>query len=216
MVLETFDYPGSVGLFPANWQARKGGWRDAPPDEIYYKVQSEEGNLYLGAETTGRAIDAGVGAEVSLRAYNRVRWRWRAWSLPEGANEEDEDKNDSGAAVRLIFQGGLRPRMLKYVWSSTLPQGKETQSAGNSKIQVIVLRSGMQDTGRWVWEEVDAYGDYKRLFGGEPRSLHVWGIITDSDNTGGHVKADYDDFTFIKVPRDSTAVEGEASQEADE
>jgi hypothetical protein len=51
---------------------------------------------------------------------------------------------------------------------------------------------------------VDAYADYKRLFGGEPRTVKAVAVITDSDNTGSRVMADYDDFAFVKAPPDTT------------
>ena len=200
LYIELFDDPNKPGRFPNLWEARKGGWRRAPNHEIYYVINEEDGNRYLSAETEENAIDAGRAADINLRIYNKLRWRWRVWSLPVGANEEVGEKNDSGAAVRIVFYGGIRPRMLKYVWSSSLPKGTETVSAGNKKIKVIVLESGSGRAGEWVWEEVNAYEDYKRLFGGEPRTVRILGVITDADNTKSFSKADYDDFTFIKVP----------------
>lgn len=216
--LESFDYPDKIKAFPPTWEAKKGGWRNASWNEIYYRIEKgEDDNLYLAAETADAAIDAGTKADINLRIYNNVRWRWRAWKLPEGANEEDKNANDSGAAVRLVFYGGLRPRMLKYVWSSSLPVGTYTESAGNSKIKVIVLRSGVEQTGEWVWEEVNAYQDYKIAFGGEPRPVRFIGVISDANNTKSAAKADYDDFAFIKIPADSTetdAIDGPTTDES--
>ena len=140
---------------------------------------------------------------MNLRRYNRLRWRWRVTALPEGGNETDKDKNDSAAAVRLVFIGGIIPKMLTYVWSATLPVGAETESPNTDKVQVVVLESGPSKLGEWVWEEVDAYADYKRLYGGEPRPVQYVAVITDSDNTGTFVQADYDDFTFLQVPPDT-------------
>ena len=51
--------------------------------------------------------------------------------------------------------------------------------------------------------EVNAYEDYKRLYGGEPRPVKYVAVITDSDNTKTFVMADYDDFCFLKVPPDT-------------
>lgn len=201
-ILERFNYPDQIGEFPKGWEGRTG-WRQSrtkKKQDLYYTIQEEDGDLFLRASTTGRATNVGRSTNVNLRLYNRLRWRWRAHSLPEDGNEEIEEKNDSGAAVRLIFYGGIVPKTLKYVWSSTLPVGTETESPTNSKTRVIVLRSGLEDLGEWVWEEVDAYADYKRLFGGEPRLVKALAVITDSDNTQTPVMADYDDFTFLIGP----------------
>lgn len=198
-VLERFTYPDQLGQFPAHWEGR-AGWRQSrtkEAEDLYYTIQVEEGDYYLKAETQGRATNAGREANVNLRLFNKLRWRWRVHKLPEGGNEGEEDKNDSGAAVRLVFRGGMLPKTLKYVWSSTLPVGAETVSPASDKTKVIVLRSGPDSAGEWVWEEVDAYDDYRRLFGGEPRLVQALAVITDSDNTNSPVSADYDDFVFL-------------------
>ncbi len=204
-VLERFTYPEQLGKFPSHWQGR-AGWRKARTDrdeDLYYKIRSEDGDYFLRAETQGRATDAGCKANVNLRLYNKLRWRWRVHKLPDEGNEEVEDRNDSAAAVRLVFRGGMFPKTLKYVWSSTLAVGTETTSPASDKTKVIVLRSGTDLAGKWIWEEVDAYEDYKRLFGGEPRVVQALAIISDSDNTRTPVSADYDDFVFlIGLPAD--------------
>ena len=208
-VLERFEYPDQFGQFPKHWEGRTG-WRQTrtvDSEDLYYRIQKEERkdgeeNHFLQAETTGRATNAGREAKVNLRLYNLFRWRWRVHQLPEGGNEEVEDKNDSGAAVRLVFKGWPVPKTLKYVWSATLPAGTETVSPASDKTKVIVLESGTDRLGQWVWEEVNAYEDYKRLFGGEPRL--AFAVITDSDNTKSPVRADYDDVVFLIAPEDTS------------
>jgi len=199
IVLETFDYPDQIGQFPDTWEGRSG-WRRVKKG-LYYTIEEEEGNTYLHAETVGKAINAGRSADINLRIYNRLRWRWRVISLPVGGNEEIKEKNDSGAGVRLVFIGGIIPKTLKYVWSASLPVGTETVSPINDRTRVIVLQRGMRNAGKWVWEEVNAHEDYKRVFGGEPRPVKSLAVITDSDNTNTYVEADYDDFVFLKAPQ---------------
>ena len=209
-VLECFDRcADKIGQFPEAWQGRTGWWqrRTRKKKDLYYTVRSEGDDVFLRAETVGRATNAGRKADIRLQDFNVLKWRWRVHSLPEGANEEDRGKNDSGAAVRLVFKRRrLVPRTLKYVWSSSLPVGLETESPLSSKTKVIVLESGPEKLGEWIWEEVNAYEDYVRVFGGEPRLVRAIAVLTDGDNTGSAVKADYDDFTFLKVPDDASAV----------
>ncbi len=204
IVLETFDYPDQLGLFPDTWEGRSG-WRRVKKG-LYYTIEENEGNTYLHAETTGEAINAGRAADINLRIYKRLRWRWRVVSLPVGGNEEIKEKNDSGASVRLVFIGGIIPKTLKYVWSATLPVGTEIVSPNNDRTRIIVLRTGTREAGKWVWEEVNAYEDYKRVFGGEPRPVRSLAVITDSDNTNTYVEADYDDFIFLKSPEGAPTV----------
>ena len=202
LILEQFEYPEQLGRFPRNWEGRVG-WRQRKTkkkEDLYYRIQSENGDHFLRAETVGKATNAGRPVKVNLRVWKKLRWRWRVHSLPAGGNENDKKTNDSAAAVRLVFGGGRRIKTLKYVWSATLPVGTETKSPLTGSTKVIVLRSGKKKTGKWIWEEVNAYEDYRRLFGSDPRLVGAVALITDSDNTKTHVKADYDDISFLKAP----------------
>lgn len=208
LVVDRFDYPNEIGKFPSTWEGRTG-WRQTRtrnPEDLYYTVQQgENGNFFLSAKTIGKATNAGTAVHVNLRVYNRLRWRWRVFELPVGGNEKIKNKNDSAASVRLVFHGGIVPKTLRYVWSATLPVGTETVSPSSDQTEVIVLESGPpRNLGAWVWEEVDAYEDYKRLFGGEPRLVEAVAVLTDSDNTDTFVMADYDDIMFIRGSADST------------
>lgn len=208
-VLETFDYPKFLNSYPDKiWEGRSG-WRysKTKKSDVYYRILQEDNNHYLNGKTKGGAVNFGREAKVTFRGreikanvrlFQKLRWRWRVHDLPEGTDETDSDKNDSAAAVRLIFGTSiLSGKSLKYIWSATLPTGTVIES---SRQYTIVLRSGTDDLGKWVWEEVNAYQDYRRLFGGDPRPVDVLALLTDSNNTGTVVEADYDDIIFI-IPR---------------
>ena len=206
LILERFEYPEQLGRFPRQWEAR-AGWRQKKTkkkEDLYYTIQAEDGDYFLRAETVGRATNAGRPVRINLRVFKKLRWRWRVHSLPANGNETHKKTNDSAAAVRLVFKGRLVPKTLKYVWSATLPKGTETVSPASEDTKVIVLESGRGKMGKWIWEEVNAYEDYKRLFGSDPRLVGAVAVLTDSDNTKVHVKADYDDISFLKEPPDST------------
>ena len=207
-VLETFDYPRFLNSYPDKiWEGRSG-WRFSKTnkEDVYYRILHEDNNHYLSAKTKGGAVNFGREAKVtyrdreinvSLRSFQKLRWRWRVHNFPEGSDETDEKKNDSAAAVRLIFGTNMLAKRLKYIWSATLPKGTVIES---SRQYTIVLRSGTDDLGKWIWEEVNAYQDYRRLFGGDPRPVDVLALLTDSNNTETVVAADYDDIIFI-IPR---------------
>ncbi len=207
-VLEAFDYPQFLNSYPDKiWEGRSG-WRysKTKKSDVYYRILHEDNNHYLSAKTKGGAVNFGREAKVtyrdreinvSLRSFQKLRWRWRVHDFPEGSDETDEKKNDSAAAVRLIFGTNMLAKRLKYIWSATLPKGTVIES---SRQYTIVLRSGTDDLGKWIWEEVNAYQDYRRLFGGDPRPVDVLALLTDSNNTETVVAADYDDIIFI-IPR---------------
>lgn len=219
-VLETFDYPQFLNSYPDKiWEGRSG-WRysKTKKSDVYYLILEEDNNHYLNAKTKGGAVNFGREAKVtfrgreiktSVRLFQKLRWRWRVHDLPEGSDETDSGKNDSAAAVRLIFGTSiLSGKSLKYIWSATLPKGTVIPS---DRQHVIVLRSGTEDLGKWVWEEVNAYQDYRLLFGGDPRPVDVLGLLTDSNNTETVVEADYDDIIFI-IPRPTVEMNPEDTE----
>ncbi len=208
-VFETFDYPRFLNTYPHEiWEGRSG-WRYAKTRkaDVYYRILRESDNHYLNGKTQGRAVNFGRAAKLvyrgreikaNLRLFQKLRWRWRVHNLPEGSDETAKDKDDSAAAVRLVFgTNPLSGKSLKYIWSATLPSGTVIKRRNR---YAIVLRSGADHLDKWVWEEVNAYKDYRRLFGGDPRPADFLALLTDSDNTGTIVEADYDDITFI-IPR---------------
>ncbi|MDE2831191.1 MAG: DUF3047 domain-containing protein [Gemmatimonadota bacterium] len=219
-VLETFDYPKFLNSYPDKiWEGRSG-WRysKTKKSDVYYRILQEDNNHYLNGKTKGGAVNFGREAKLTFRGreikanvrlFQKLRWRWRVHDLPEGTDETDSDKNDSAAAVRLIFGTSiLSGKSLKYIWSETLPTGTVIES---NRQYTIVLRSGKDDLGKWVWEEVNAYQDYRRLFGGDPRPVDVLALLTDSNNTGTVVAADYDDIIFI-IPRPTVEMNPENTE----
>ena len=208
-VLDAFDYPRFLNSYPDKIWGGRSGWRysETKKEDVYYWIAWEDNNHYLTAKTKGSAVNFGREAKVtfrgreikvSLRSFQKLRWRWRVHQLPEGSDETDDDKNDSAAAVRLVFG---RTKTLKYIWSETLPKGTVIKKEKLLGVQyIIVLRNGAKDAKKWVWEEVNAYQDYRRLFGGDPRPVDYLGLLTDSNNTKTVVAADYDDIIFI-IPR---------------
>lgn len=212
LILEQFEYPEQLGRFPGNWEGRVG-WRNKKAkkkEDLYYTIQAENGDHFLRAETVGRATNAGQPVEINLRVWNMLRWRWRVHSLPADGNETRKKTNDSAASVRLVFGTRILPKTLKYVWSATLPAGTYTESPHHEGTKVIVLQSGSEKMGAWIWEEVNAYEDYKRLFGSDPRLVQAVAVLTDSDNTKTFVKADYDDISFLKQRPHSPALDSDS------
>ena len=205
-VFETFEYPRFLNSYPDKIWGGQSGRHKTKKEDVYYRILREVDNHYLSAKTKGSAVDFGREAKVtfrgreikvSLRLFRNLRWRWRVHDFPEGSDETDDDKNDSAAAVRLVFGTNMFAKRLKYIWSATLPKGTVIKGWNQ---YTIVLRSGTDDLGKWVWEEADAYQDYRRLFGGDPRPVDFLSLLTDSNNTKTTVAADYDDIIFI-IPR---------------
>src|SRR5215471_2053182 len=115
-LLDSFEqYP--LLTFPAQWQVRGD---DATARRIY-QVAEEHGDRFLHARADRQAIQIGLAHAVQPRLFPRLCWRWRVLQLPPGGKEGRKETHDSAAGVYVIFDNSIVPRIIKYVWSTTLP-----------------------------------------------------------------------------------------------
>lgn len=184
-----------LGNFPSEWKARESAGKDV------YSVQRDGSGVFLHAESVDNAYMIGHQMSVDLKEYSFLQFSWRPLDLPTGGNEEAKKTNDGALGVYIVFEGwSVPPRTIKYVWSSTLPEGSETVSPYSNRAKIVVLRSGRDGVGQWKDESVNVLEDYKRLFGSDdvPR-VRAIGVLTDSDNTDTHSSGDYRFFRFSKA-----------------
>ena len=205
IVIEDFEFY-SDNIF-TNWKARKTG------HEKIYKLLSLKGNRFLRASSFGDSIQIARKVEWSLRTHPVLSWKWRVLKKPEAGNEAIRGKNDSAAAIYVIFQRSKIPflswkyqpvNVIKYVCSSSLPVGRVVSK---DKIRLgqkiyegkfIVLRSGLDEGGKWITEKRNVLLDYRRVFGESPKySPYLIGILTDSNDTQSSAIADYDDIVIL-------------------
>ena len=189
-VMENFEQSGDSG-FPSKWRASND---DA---KTIYRIEVENGNRFLRARADNQAVQIGLEQIFDARNQPRLKWRWRVHQLPTGADERVSGKHDAAAQVYVIFDNQIRPRVLKYTWSSSLPVGTQFTSPLYDRNRGIVLRSGRTEGGRWYAQEINFLEDFKKLFGVEPGKVQGIGNLTSSDATKTVAAADYDDFVLL-------------------
>ena len=183
---------GDVGNFPSQWKVREQGGKEV------YSVQMDGQGVFLHAESIGNAYTIGRQISIDLEKHPYLIFSWRAIELPAGGNEELKRTNDGALGVYVVFQGwAVPPRSIKYVWSTTLPEGTMTESPYSERAKIVVLRTGEEGLGEWHDETVNVLEDYRRLFQTDdaPKVRGI-GVLTDSDNTGSHAAGDYRSFRF--------------------
>ncbi len=173
------------------------GWRASRKDISMYSICAEKGHHFLRINTRGGCTSIGKQYSFSVTKYPHLEWKWRTHKLPENGCENVMHLNDSGAGFYVIFSGRFKlNRILKYVWSTTLPIGTITASPYNPNTMIVVLESGTQKLDTWVLEKVNLQKDYVRIFGGTPPLVEGFGILSDADNTKSTAHADYADITI--------------------
>ena len=129
------------------------------------------------------------------RHYPILSWCWRANALPPGGNEFLDDMNDSAAGIYVIFSRFLGiPKQLKYVWSTTLPEGTVGRRDKIFRPWFFVVESGEANLGKWTFEHVDLVQHHRAKLGGRPADRTIGlGLLTDANSTGAYAEANYAD-----------------------
>ena len=180
------------GVLPLGW-----GWRDRhDDDEKLYQVQEGDGRSYLAAQDRGASVILLRAAHWNPRHHPIMTWCWRANTLPPGGDERYDHTNDSTAGIYVIFsQNWLRiPKHIKYVWSTTLPQGTVGRRNRIARPYFFVVESGSESVGKWTFEVIDLEATFDRVYGGKPKKRTVGlGILTDANSTKSFAEAFYAD-----------------------
>lgn len=191
-IVESFS-SGSAGLYPKNWRTwpTQGG----KAREVY-KLVDEAGNIYLSAsDDKDYSVQIFREFDWDINASPYLSWRWRAKTLPQGADERRQETNDSACGVYVIFSR-TSGKGLKYVWSSSMAVGA-THTKEAKKMYFRALDSG--NPGAWKTQKVNVIADYKKLFGTAPdRNPSGIGLLTDGNATHSRAACDYDDFAIGK------------------
>lgn len=199
-----------AGKLPSEWYNQKG---DARPvtysgdllKTYNYEVLREGGNKFLRFEgQRGKHLNYPLVEKKDLNIYDTpvLNWKWRIFDIPEGGNEDKDERNDVAASIYVVFDLGRVlfrkvPKSIRYTWSSSLPVGTElSKFYGNQKI--VVMGSGEGD-GSWQTFSRNIVEDYRRLFGDPPPEVPLAILIlSDGNNTRQQVKADYDEIYLSK------------------
>lgn len=167
-------------------------------DDVYI-VKEENGNKFLHAsDDKDISVQSFKRFVWDTKAYPNFSWRWRAITLPKGANENNGMPNDSACGIYVTF-GGYTGNAIKYVWSTTQPVGTIIEKKPG-KFYIVVVDSGEGSVGSWVTRSVNVVDDYKRIFKSEPKDTpDGFGLLTDGNATHTPAVCDYDDFRISET-----------------
>ena len=191
--------------FPFNKENALEEWEEKVfKNRVVYKVEPRQEGGYLLAKSK----EACSGLLYRIKFYPKelpmISWKWKVMKFPKkgavtGITGGWIEKDDYAARVYVVFPSWyfMHTRCIEYIWAESLPEKKIITSPYFKNIKLIVVESGRNNMGQWVFEERDIYKDYKKAFG-RPVSGYVGAIalMTDTDNTLSTAEALYKD---IKV-----------------
>jgi hypothetical protein len=159
---------------------------------------------------------------LDLSRHPNVHWRWKLGTLPRGADNAIASKEDAAARLVFMFDGDrahlpFRDRAvmrmaealsghplpyatLMYVTSNVAPVGTIIANPHTRRVQMVVAAQADDALGRWQVLSRDVARDFRSVFGEDPGPLRAYGVMTDSDNTGGEAEAWYGDIVFSTTP----------------
>ena len=184
-----------IGKFPSRWSSY-----DKKTALNTYTVRKEGDRKFLHADSLKSWAQIGFEKEWALKDLPTLQWQWRAVLFPMGSSEREKSRNDSVLGVYVVFGHWPFLRVIKYIWSDTLPVGTAFTSPYSGKTKMIVLRTGRSQAGQWMKEKRDVLQDFRQLYGEEDKNPTASGIavLTDSDNTDSRAVGDYADFRISR------------------
>ncbi len=151
----------------------------------------------LKSEKSSFSIQRGISVDV--RKYPYVTWRWKVDDLPGGGDFRHDASDDQAAQLFVAFGGR---DSISYIWDTTAPVG----ATGGlwipmvMKVKIVVVDSGGGGLGKWISVTRNVYEDYKRLFGGEPKTAEGLRFQINSQHTGTHASSELEYVEFRKSP----------------
>ncbi|MCX5785309.1 MAG: DUF3047 domain-containing protein [Elusimicrobia bacterium] len=171
----------------------------------YYKVINNPDGAYIHSAYKWPLKTAVLYYSIpkNLRGkVSKIRWKWRAVTLPNGGDECAAGRTDSAAVVYLVWRRGAYSYSLKYVWSAAGIPGKVCDyKHGIFHAQKTIIVESGQGTGDWHTMELDPAFEFRKyLAGGNAKAdvpdIDGFGIMSDGDQTKSPSEADFGGFSL--------------------
>lgn len=159
---------------------------------------------------------------LDIPATTSLSWRWKVNHSVAKANLSKKSGDDFAARVYVFFDvprsrlswlqrvkldlasrtlGHVMPTAaLCYVWDNHHPIGTMAPSPYFGEVKTIVLQSGNAHAGSWQLQRRDLAADFRAAFGRAAPRVTGIALASDTDNTGGRVKAWFGDMTLVPAP----------------
>jgi len=212
-----------VGRFDASdpeiaapWKIERIDPRIAPTE---YAIRIWDGVTAIEARADKSMAILGRPLEVDLQATPILCWKWRVDAPIAGADMTKKSGDDYAARVylnfdlppdqldfatrtklalgRTLYGDHLPAAAINYIWDNRHPVGTWKNNVYTDRARMLVLRSGGDDTGRWITERRDVRQDFRTAFGELSGHLQSLALASDADNTGETAHAGFADFRFV-------------------
>lgn len=212
-----------VGNFSQYSQLPQEPWQVLRFDEkipaTQYRLRTHAGIAAVEASADASMALLARPLRAELQRTPVLCWRWWVDAPVEQADMTQKSGDDYAARVYVTFNlpdsamsFGTRVKLglaravhgdelpdaaINYIWDNRHRIGTTQANAYTDRAQMLVLRSGMTDTGRWVEERRNLLTDLQQLFGADTAQTLQLAVASDSDNTGTHTGALFADIHLV-------------------
>lgn len=162
-VVADFSTGTDVKGIPHGWELKeKTGRADVA-------VVESEGIKAVQLRSADTSFSLQRQIQVDVKQYPILTWKWKVNKLPTGADFRRTKTDDQAAQLFVAFS---RTEAIVYLWDTSAPEGlmANAPSPPFISIKAVVVRSGPNQTGRWLAEQRNVYEDYRKLFGTNGKS----------------------------------------------
>lgn len=180
-----------------------------------FRLEKHDHRDALSAHAQASASMLRQRLNVPADQLGRLQFAWQIDNLMAEADMGERDSEDAPVRLILAFEGDrgrfsaknamlsdltealtgepLPYATLMYVWCNRRPVDSVIVNPRTDRVRKLVVETGPAHIRQWRQYERDVRADFERAFGEAPGALVGMAIMTDSDNTRGHVRAWYGD-----------------------
>jgi hypothetical protein len=198
-------------LLVEDWSKIPVGTSGVPPGWVKQTWGSPKYDFKVEAEGAGRVLhmkSAQEGSTISkeikldIKQYPVLQWRWKAVTLPKGADSRKKATDDQACQVYVTFPRfpqSVRSRTIGYVWDTTAPAGIIAPSEKSGTVTYVIVRSGEAELGKWLAETRNVLEDYKKIYGEDPgEPVGAVSVASDSNDTNSSAECYIGELFFNK------------------
>lgn len=190
------DPVGKTGV-PTGWEAQTWG---SPKYDFKIEADGNGRVLHMKSANEGSTISKEV--KLDIRQFPLLQWRWKAVTLPKGADSRKKATDDQACQVYVTFPRtpqAVRSRNIGYVWDTTAPAGTIAPSQKTGTVTYVIVRSGPEEAGRWITETRNVLEDYKKIYGQDPgEPVGAVSVAIDSNDTQSSAECYVGEILFKK------------------
>jgi len=183
---------------PKGWDQEK---ERGPQSKITVGQEKEFHFVHLLSVNDGFGIKKDLSFDI--RKYPYLTWRWKATRLPKGGDIRKHETDDQAGQIYVLFPrfpAMINTRSMGYIWDTAAPAGTSGTSTAYSKMKYVVLQSGPDKLGQWIWETRNVYEDYKKCFQEDPPTVGGVLLYINTQHTQSSAEIYFGEIFFSTHP----------------